>query len=71
MNLFVNGEKDMIPDFYGSWRQKRDQELVLAEQKALRLQKRELIDDIIRFVGIPLLVAAVLAAPTVMQAVFG
>lgn len=69
--MFVNGEKDMIPDFYGSWRQKRDQELVLAEQKALRLQKRELIDDIIRFVGIPLLVAAVLAAPTVMQAVFG
>lgn len=71
MNLFVNGEKDMIPDFYGSWRQKRDQELVLAEQKALRLQKREMIDDIIRYVGVPLLVAAVLAAPTVCRAIFG
>ena len=60
----------MIPDFYDSWRQKRDQELILAEQRALRLQKREMIDDIIRSVGVPLLVAAVLAAPTVCQALF-
>ncbi|WP_276813122.1 hypothetical protein [Faecalibaculum rodentium] len=60
----------MIPDFYGSWRHKRDQELILAEQRALRKQKREMIDDIICYVGIPLLIAAVLAAPTVCQALF-
>ena len=61
----------MIPDFYGSWRQKRDQELSLAQQEAERQQKREMIDDIICFVGIPLLVVAALIAPTVCQVVFG
>lgn len=61
----------MIPGFYDSWRQKRDQELSLAEQRALRQQKREMIDDIICFVGAPLVVAAVLAAPTICRVVFG
>lgn len=61
----------MIPDFYESWRQETDRQMTLDRQEAECRQKRELIDDIIRFVGIPLLVAAVLAAPTVMQAVFG
>lgn len=61
----------MIPDFYESWRQETDRQMTLDRQEAECRQKRELIDDIIRFVGIPLLVAAVLAAPTVIQAVFG
>ncbi len=61
----------MIPDFYEAWRQETDRQMILDRQEAERRQKRELIDDIIRYVGIPLLVAAVLAAPTVMQAVFG
>lgn len=61
----------MIPDFYETWRQETDRQMILDRQEAERRQKRELIDDIIRYVGIPLLVAAVLVAPTVMQAVFG
>ncbi|WP_300903639.1 hypothetical protein [Faecalibaculum rodentium] len=61
----------MIPDFYEAWRQETDRQMTLDRQEAERRQKRELIDDMIRYVGIPLLVAAALIAPTVCQAVFG
>ncbi len=61
----------MIPDFYETWRQETDRRNVLAAQEAERQHRRELWDDILMYVGIPLLVAAVLVAPTVMQAVFG
>lgn len=61
----------MIPDFYESWRQETDRRNVLAQAEAEQQRKRELVDDILMFVGCPLLVAAVLAAPTVFRAVFG
>lgn len=61
----------MIPKFYEDWRQEADRQEILAQQEAERQHRRELLDDILLYVGIPLLVAAVLAAPTVMQAVFG
>lgn len=61
----------MIPEFYEDWRQEADRQEILAQQEAERQHRRELLDDILLYVGIPLLVAAVLAAPTVMQAVFG
>lgn len=61
----------MIPDFYEDWRQEADRQEILAQQEAERQHRRELLDDILLYVGIPLLVAAVLVAPTVMQAVFG
>lgn len=61
----------MIPDFYENWRAETDRQMILDRQEAERQHRRELLDDILLYVGIPLLVAAVLAAPTVMQAVFG
>lgn len=61
----------MIPEFYSEWRQETDRQEILARQEAERQQRRELVDDILMFVGCPLLVAAVLAAPTVFRAVFG
>lgn len=61
----------MIPEFYSEWRQETDRQEILARQEAERQQTRELVDDILMWVGIPLLVAAVLAAPTVFRAVFG
>ncbi|WP_289683808.1 hypothetical protein [Faecalibaculum rodentium] len=61
----------MIPEFYSEWRQETDRQEILARQEAERQQRRELVDDILMWVGIPLLVAAVLAAPTVFRAVFG
>lgn len=61
----------MIPDFYEDWRQEADRQEILAQQEAERQHRRELLDDILLYVGIPLLVAAVLAAPTVCQVVFG
>lgn len=61
----------MIPEFYEDWRQEADRQEILAQQEAERQHRRELLDDILLYVGIPLLVAAVLVAPTVMQAVFG
>lgn len=61
----------MIPEFYEDWRQETDRRNVLAAQETERQHRRELWDDILLYVGIPLLVAAVLAAPTVCQAVFG
>ncbi|WP_289068887.1 hypothetical protein [uncultured Allobaculum sp.] len=61
----------MIPKFYEDWRQEADRQEILAQQEAERQHRRELLDDILLYVGIPLLVAAVLVAPTVMQAVFG
>ncbi len=61
----------MIPEFYSSWRQEAERQQILAQQEAERQQRRELADDILMYVGCPLLVAAVLAAPTVFRAVFG
>lgn len=61
----------MIPEFYSSWRQEAERQQILAQQEAERQQRRELADDILMYVGIPLLVAAVLAAPTVCRVVFG
>ncbi|WP_294731048.1 hypothetical protein [uncultured Faecalibaculum sp.] len=61
----------MIPEFYDNWRQEADRQEILAQQEAERQQRRELVDDILMYVGIPLLVAAVLAAPTVCRVVFG
>lgn len=61
----------MIPEFYSSWRQEAERQEILAQQEAERQQRRELVDDILMYVGIPLLVAAVLAAPTVCRVVFG
>ncbi|WP_281790328.1 hypothetical protein [Faecalibaculum rodentium] len=61
----------MIPKFYEDWRQEADRQEILAQQEAERQHRRELLDDILLYVGIPLLVAAVLVAPTVMQVVFG
>ena len=61
----------MIPKFYEDWRQEADRQEILAQQEAERQLRRELLDDILLYVGIPLLVAAVLVAPTVMQVVFG
>jgi hypothetical protein len=61
----------VIPEFYSEWRQETDRQEILARQEAERQQRRELVDDILMWVGIPLLVAAVLAAPTVFRAVFG
>lgn len=66
-----NGSTVMIPKFYEDWRQEADRQEILAQQEAERQHRRELLDDILLYVGIPLLVAAVLVAPTVMQAVFG
>lgn len=61
----------MIPDFYENWRAETDRQLIMAQQEAEQQQRREMVDDILSWVGIPLLVAAVLIAPTVCQAVFG
>ena len=61
----------MIPEFYEDWRQETDRRNVLAQAEAERQRKRDLVDDILLYVGCPLLVAAVLAAPTVCQMVFG
>lgn len=61
----------MIPEFYSSWRQEADRQEILAQQETERQHRRELWDDILMYVGIPLLVAAVLAAPTVCRVVFG
>lgn len=66
-----NGSTVMIPKFYEDWRQEADRQEILAQQEAERQHRRELLDDILLYVGIPLLVAAVLAAPTVCQVVFG
>ncbi len=61
----------MIPDFYENWRQETDRQMILDRQEAERQQKKELLRDILVFASGPLLVAAVLAAPTVCRAVFG
>lgn len=60
----------MIPEFYSTWRQEADRQEILAQREAERQRKRELVDDILMYVGCPLLVAAVLAAPTVCQTLF-
>lgn len=61
----------MIPNFYEDWRQETDRQIILAQQEAERGEKRELMQDILMIVGIPLLIAAVLMAPTLCRAIFG
>lgn len=61
----------MIPEFYESWRAEADIQMEKAMQAAAAAEKKELLRDILLFLAGPLAVAAVLAAPTICQTLWG